>query len=99
MEHGLDLHLYANVRKHLYNDNVNNKIPHVVIPTEPPPKGCGDPGTPANGLKTGSDYSIGAVVHYLCRPRFRLVGHPGRICQPNGQWSGSLPECVRQEGN
>uniref|UniRef100_A0A2C9JCP8 Sushi, von Willebrand factor type A, EGF and pentraxin domain-containing protein 1 n=1 Tax=Biomphalaria glabrata TaxID=6526 RepID=A0A2C9JCP8_BIOGL len=31
--------------------------------------------------------------HYRCDDGYRLNGHPGLICNPNGTWEGSVPEC------
>lgn len=73
--------------------------PPTAAPTQPPtPNTCGDPGTPTNGVKIGSDYSIGAVVKYRCRVSYLLVGSSSRVCQIDGSWSDSLPSCVRQGG-
>ena len=55
---------------------------------------CGDPGSPNDGVHRVFSTTFGSVAHYECDSRFRLVGMEQRICQPNGQWSGSLPSCV-----
>ena len=55
---------------------------------------CGDPGTPSNGFKTGSNYKFGSVVSYSCTTGYQLSGPQTRSCQANGKWSGTQPECV-----
>ncbi|XP_012934800.1 sushi, von Willebrand factor type A, EGF and pentraxin domain-containing protein 1 [Aplysia californica] len=31
--------------------------------------------------------------HFRCDVGFRLDGHPGLVCFPNGSWVGSVPQC------
>ncbi|XP_021365829.1 sushi, von Willebrand factor type A, EGF and pentraxin domain-containing protein 1-like [Mizuhopecten yessoensis] len=31
--------------------------------------------------------------HYQCSHGYRLTGHPGLICLPNGTWQGQVPSC------
>ncbi|KAH9499804.1 Sushi, von Willebrand factor type A, EGF and pentraxin domain-containing protein 1 [Bulinus truncatus] len=31
--------------------------------------------------------------HYHCDEGYRLNGHPGLVCNPNGTWEGVVPEC------
>eukprot|EP00058_Branchiostoma_floridae_P008085 XP_002593573.1 hypothetical protein BRAFLDRAFT_125152 [Branchiostoma floridae] len=54
---------------------------------------CGDPGVPASGVVTGSDYTYGHFVTYTCNTGHNLIGQANRTCQANGQWSNSLPAC------
>lgn len=103
MEHGQAVHLLANV-SHCYICShfivtLLFTIHITAAPTDPPPVNCGDPGTPANGIRIGSDFSIGSVVRYRCQTGFRLLGRSERVCQTSGEWSNSLPDCVRQGGN
>lgn len=58
-----------------------------------PPPGCGNPGTPQNGRRLGSNFTVGAVVFFRCFDDFDLVGSKFRICQSNGSWSGTQPVC------
>lgn len=55
---------------------------------------CGDPGTPLNGARSGSDFSKGKSVSYSCHSDYKLVGSSTRTCQSNSVWSGSLPSCI-----
>lgn len=55
---------------------------------------CGDPGTPLNGDRSGSDFSKGKSVSYSCHSDYKLVGSSTRTCQSTSVWSGSLPRCV-----
>ena len=59
---------------------------------------CEDPGNPANGssnvlAESNSTLAIGTVIKYMCLPGFKLVGSIERVCQPNGEWNGTMPVC------
>lgn len=56
---------------------------------------CGDPGTPTNGDKIETGSMEGDTVYYTCDSGFKLSGDVTRTCQSNGQWSGTLPKCIR----
>ena len=58
--------------------------------------GCGDPGTPSNGRRTGSSTTYNSVVTYTCNTGYTRQGSNRRTCQSNRQWSGSLPQCNRK---
>ena len=55
---------------------------------------CGDPGTPANGQRSLSSTTYNSVVTYTCDVGYTLQGSNSRTCQSNGQWSGSVPQCI-----
>lgn len=54
---------------------------------------CGKPDVDFNGMVYGSDWWVGSVVRYDCRPGFVLVGDPARACQSNGKWTPK-PSCL-----
>ncbi|KAL7877436.1 hypothetical protein SRHO_G00040790 [Serrasalmus rhombeus] len=56
--------------------------------------GCGDPGIPAYGKRTGDSFSHGDVLTFECQAAFELVGERTISCQQNNQWSGNKPSCV-----
>ena len=59
---------------------------------------CGDPGTPSNGQKTvASGTTFKKIARFSCDDGFALQGVQQRECQANGQWSGSLPSCIRND--
>ncbi|XP_071802061.1 sushi, von Willebrand factor type A, EGF and pentraxin domain-containing protein 1-like [Asterias amurensis] len=59
----------------------------VIVPCAPP-----DALTHGSLVVTGD--GIQAIVSYTCRDLYTLVnGDSQRQCQPNGEWSGSAPEC------
>ncbi|XP_055955536.1 sushi, von Willebrand factor type A, EGF and pentraxin domain-containing protein 1 [Patella vulgata] len=35
----------------------------------------------------------GTSCHYRCNTGYRLSGHPGLVCQADGNWNGKVPEC------
>ncbi|MBN3320802.1 CSMD1 protein, partial [Atractosteus spatula] len=56
--------------------------------------GCGDPGVPAYGKRTGSSFLHGDMLTFECQAAFELVGERTISCQQNNQWSGNKPSCV-----
>lgn len=56
--------------------------------------GCGDPGVPAFGRRSGDRFQHGDVLTFFCQSAFELVGERTITCQPNNQWSGNKPSCV-----
>ncbi|KAK0065517.1 protein lev-9 [Biomphalaria pfeifferi] len=56
---------------------------------------CGAPGEINNGYRdTGYRFTYPTRVTYHCNEGFEMTGRPYRECQANGEWSGTLPECV-----
>eukprot|EP00794_Sanderia_malayensis_P007132 gene7132-7937_t len=55
---------------------------------------CGNPGTPANGEKHGSDYRVGKSVSFDCNAGYSLRGSSLRTCGQSGSWDGAQPRCV-----
>uniref|UniRef100_H2M2H5 CUB and Sushi multiple domains 1 n=1 Tax=Oryzias latipes TaxID=8090 RepID=H2M2H5_ORYLA len=56
--------------------------------------GCGDPGVPAFGHRSGDHFQHGDVLTFFCQAAFELVGEKTITCQRNNQWSGKKPSCV-----
>ncbi|XP_054557111.1 CUB and sushi domain-containing protein 1 [Talpa occidentalis] len=56
--------------------------------------GCGDPGVPPYGKRTGSSFRHGDSLTFQCQAAFELVGERVITCQQNNQWSGNKPSCV-----
>uniref|UniRef100_A0A667YSV6 C3/C5 convertase n=1 Tax=Myripristis murdjan TaxID=586833 RepID=A0A667YSV6_9TELE len=54
---------------------------------------CADPGIPPGGTRTGNIFGIGDKVVYGCNDKMFLVGSSKRVCQENGQWTGTEPTC------
>ncbi|EDO43337.1 predicted protein, partial [Nematostella vectensis] len=57
------------------------------------PKSCGDPGTPANGRRSGQVYTFKSKVFFSCDRGHIRVGPAFRQCQSNQKWSGVTPTC------
>ncbi|KAM8966399.1 CUB and sushi domain-containing protein 3 [Pelodytes ibericus] len=70
--------------------------------SHPPPickvVNCTDPGIPENSIRESKiehgNFTYGTVVFYDCSPGYSLFGSPVLVCQPNGHWDKSLPECI-----
>ncbi|XP_050987326.1 CUB and sushi domain-containing protein 3 isoform X1 [Labeo rohita] len=58
---------------------------------------CPDPGEPENGKRIGTDYSIGATVHFTCDGDHVLQGSKSITCQRVAEvfaaWSDHRPVC------
>jgi len=48
----------------------------------------------SGGVVCYSGLSPGSVAVYVCNSTHHLEGSRFRICQSNGNWSGSAPQCV-----
>ena len=57
---------------------------------------CGDPGNLTNGRRILSSTTYNSVVGYTCDVGYTLQGSMRRTCLFNEQWSGSLPQCLRE---
>ena len=61
---------------------------------------CGDLEPPDNGRVEFNAVTVGSVATYSCFPGyvFKKGSVTRRICQPNGEWSGIEPICIRKYG-
>ena len=57
---------------------------------------CGLLPNPFGGGVTQDGVTFGSQATYSCGDEFTLIGDMIRICQANGQWSGSQPICRRK---
>ena len=46
------------------------------------------------GVVCYSGVTPGSLAVYVCNSRYHLEGPSLRECQRNGNWSGSIPQCV-----
>ena len=57
---------------------------------------CGQPASLSNGrVDTSAGTSFGDVARYSCDTGYTRIGPAERTCQADGEWSGSVPTCVR----
>ncbi|MBN3278622.1 PAMR1 protease, partial [Polyodon spathula] len=63
----------------------------------PEKKQCGDPGRPLHGFYLLALGSGGEPIaaRFFCNNSYSLSGNAQRTCQPDGTWSGRLPQCIR----
>ena len=54
---------------------------------------CGNLTDPANGQVDHTAGTFGQNATYSCNTGYSLVGDSTRICQTEGDWSGSAPTC------
>ncbi|XP_048865206.1 CUB and sushi domain-containing protein 1-like isoform X4 [Brienomyrus brachyistius] len=79
---------------HLQSDDTIGSSGFKAIYEEIDKGGCGDPGVPAYGKRTGTRFLHGDVLTFECQAAFELVGERAISCQQNNQWSGNKPSCV-----
>ncbi len=48
---------------------------------------------PDNGILTGNSVTFGFEVTYTCNTGYTLSGAATRVCQADGNWTGSAPVC------
>uniref|UniRef100_A0A3P8W543 CUB and Sushi multiple domains 2 n=1 Tax=Cynoglossus semilaevis TaxID=244447 RepID=A0A3P8W543_CYNSE len=54
---------------------------------------CDRPSMPPYTQISGDRRTVGAVIRYSCIGQRAIVGNTTRMCQLDGQWSGSPPHC------
>ncbi|XP_026879255.2 CUB and sushi domain-containing protein 1 [Electrophorus electricus] len=79
---------------HLQSDDTIGSQGFKAIYEEIDKGGCGDPGIPAYGKRTGDSFLHGDILTFECQAAFELVGERTISCQQNNQWSGNKPSCV-----
>uniref|UniRef100_A0A6Q2YHZ2 CUB and Sushi multiple domains 1 n=1 Tax=Esox lucius TaxID=8010 RepID=A0A6Q2YHZ2_ESOLU len=79
---------------HLQSDDTIGSQGFKAIYEEIDKGGCGDPGIPAYGRRTGERFLHGDMLTFECQAAFELVGERTISCQQNNQWSGNKPSCV-----
>ena len=55
---------------------------------------CGSLVNPANGQVSLETTFEGSVANYSCNQTYVLCGTECRVCQSNGSWSGTQPDCI-----
>lgn len=60
---------------------------------------CDRPSMPPYAQISGDRRTVGSVIRYSCIGRRSIVGNTTRMCQLDGQWSGSPPHCSGMEIN
>ena len=59
-----------------------------------PPVSCGTLPDPFLGEVVLTGVTVGSTAFYACNVGLILIGDERRICQSNGQWSGTEPRCL-----
>ncbi|XP_055074905.1 CUB and sushi domain-containing protein 2 [Misgurnus anguillicaudatus] len=54
---------------------------------------CDRPSLPPYVQISGDRHTVGSVIRFSCMGQRTIVGNTTRMCQLDGQWSGSLPHC------
>ena len=57
---------------------------------------CGNLSSPLNGQVNVEGNTFGSQANYSCSEGYVLNGNSTRMCQSDGQWSGSEPTCEGQ---
>ncbi|NIG59045.1 CUB and sushi domain-containing protein [Pontoporia blainvillei] len=61
---------------------------------------CGDPGTLANGIQFGTDFTFNSTVSYQCNPGYTMEPATSSTirCTKDSAWDHSKPTCKVQDG-
>ena len=51
----------------------------------------------SGGVVCYNGTTAGSRAVYICIDGFFLVGVEARVCQSDGNWNGSVPQCVPEE--
>ena len=57
---------------------------------------CGTFGIVPNGRGRSNGTYVTSVATFICNPGYILDGNRQRVCQLNGTWSGTVPQCPRK---
>lgn len=57
------------------------------------PVNCGSPDYVENGMVIGDVHTYGHMVTYICKEGYEQIGSKNSICQLDGTWSGTPPQC------
>ena len=60
-------------------------------------KGFVDSLSISGGVVCYNGTTIGSVAIYICNDGFVLMGVEARVCQNDGSWNGSIPQCILEE--
>lgn len=58
---------------------------------------CPRPEPNRNVIVQGTSYTYGSTLEYLCNDGYELSGPSMRTCTETGEWSGTEPDCIRNE--
>ena len=84
------LNVLPDVRIKIYSSNINASLVYLLVD-------CGDPGAPVNGnFVLENDTFEDSIARYSCSFGFELIGNDQRVCQSNGNWTGTIPTCQRK---
>ena len=56
--------------------------------------GCTNPGSIANGVRSGDSFGPGEQVRYTCQMGYLLVGQATLTCQSDGSYDNPVPSCT-----
>jgi len=51
----------------------------------------------SGGVVCYNETTAGSVARYICNDDFVLMENGARVCQSDGNWNGSIPQCVLKE--
>lgn len=60
-------------------------------------RNCGSPGNISNGQYSGNNLTYNSRVTFECDSGYVLLGSRTIVCQSNGRWNDSIPECEESD--
>ena len=59
---------------------------------------CTNKASISGGAVCYNETSAGSKAVYVCNGGLVLMGNKTRVCQRDGHWNGSIPQCIPEEG-
>ena len=53
----------------------------------------------SGGAVCYNETTVGSKAVYVCNDGYILMGNEARVCQRDGSWNGSIPQCIPEKSS